>query len=38
VGEVESAKSKWKKIRELSVPEEEYYKKSTIKLKRYGSL
>ncbi|MCE3011149.1 MAG: FHA domain-containing protein [Proteobacteria bacterium] len=38
VGEVESAKAKWKKIRELSVPEEEYYKKSTIKLKRYGSL
>lgn len=37
VGEVDSAKAKWKKIIETSVPEEEYYKKSTIKLKRYGT-
>jgi tetratricopeptide (TPR) repeat protein len=36
VGEVESAKTKWKKIVESSVPDEEYYRKSVIKLKRYG--
>lgn len=36
VGEVDSAKAKWKKILESSVPEEEYFKKSTIKLKKYG--
>jgi tetratricopeptide (TPR) repeat protein len=36
VGEVETAKSKWKRIIESSVPEEEYYKKSHIKLKKYG--
>lgn len=38
VGEVETAKSKWRKIRELSVPGEEYYEKATIKLKKYGSI
>jgi tetratricopeptide (TPR) repeat protein len=37
VGEVDSAKAKWKKIIETSVPEEEYFKKSTIKLKKYGT-
>lgn len=37
VGEVDSAKTKWKKIIEQSVPEEEYYKKSKIKLKKYGA-
>jgi pSer/pThr/pTyr-binding forkhead associated (FHA) protein len=36
VGEVETAKGKWKKIIELSLPDEEYYKKSKIKLKKYG--
>lgn len=36
VGEVESAKVKWKKILEISIPEEEYYKKARIKLKKYG--
>lgn len=38
VGEVDSAKEKYKKIRSSSVPEEEYFKKSTIKLKRFGVL
>ncbi len=38
VGEVDAAKEKYKKIRSSSVPEEEYYKKSTIKLKRFGVL
>lgn len=38
VGEVESAKTRWKKIREQSVPEEEYFQKATIKLKKYGAL
>jgi pSer/pThr/pTyr-binding forkhead associated (FHA) protein/tetratricopeptide (TPR) repeat protein len=36
VGEVETAKGKWKKIIELSLPDEEYYKKAKIKLKKYG--
>ncbi|PIS11323.1 MAG: hypothetical protein COT73_04600 [Bdellovibrio sp. CG10_big_fil_rev_8_21_14_0_10_47_8] len=36
VGEVETAKGKWKKILESSVPEEDYYKKARIKLKKYG--
>jgi len=35
VGEVESAKTKWKKILETSVPEEDYYKKAKSKLKKY---
>lgn len=38
VGEVETAKQKWKRILDASVPEEEYYKKSLIKLKKYGVL
>jgi hypothetical protein len=38
VGEVDSAKNRWKKIREQSVPEEEYFQKATIKLKKYGAL
>src|SRR5262249_4725491 len=36
VGEVETAKGKWKKIIELSVPDEDYYKKAKSKLKKYG--
>lgn len=36
VGEVETAKGKWKKIIETSVPEEDYYKKAKSKLKKYG--
>ena len=36
VGEVETAKTKWKKIIELSLPDEDYYKKARIKLKKYG--
>ena len=36
VGEVEAAKVKWKKILEQSIPEEEYFKKAKIKLKKYG--
>jgi tetratricopeptide (TPR) repeat protein len=36
VGEVDTAKVKWKKIVELSVPEEEYFKKARIKLRKYG--
>jgi len=35
VGEVETAKTKWKKIIELSLPEEDYYKKARSKLKKY---
>lgn len=35
VGEIETAKAKWKKIIDLSIPEEDYYKKSKIKLKKY---
>lgn len=38
VGEVDSAKAKWKKIIDSSVPDEEYYKKSMIKLKKYGAV
>ncbi len=38
VGEVDSAKAKWKKIIDSSVPDEEYYKKSMIKLKKYGAM
>lgn len=36
VGEVETAKAKWKKIVETSLPEEDYYKKARTKLKKYG--
>lgn len=38
VGEVEPAKTKWKKILDLSLPEEDYYKKAMIKLKKYGAI
>ena len=38
VGEVEAAKVKWKKILEMSVPEEDYYKKAKSKLKKYETL
>jgi pSer/pThr/pTyr-binding forkhead associated (FHA) protein len=36
VGEVETAKAKWKKIIDSSLPEEDYYKKARTKLKKYG--
>jgi pSer/pThr/pTyr-binding forkhead associated (FHA) protein len=36
VGEVEAAKGKWKRIMEKSLPDEEYYKKAKLKLKKYG--
>ena len=35
VGEVETAKTKWRKIIELSLPEEDYYKKARTKMKKY---
>jgi tetratricopeptide (TPR) repeat protein len=35
VGEIETAKAKWKKILESSIPEEDYYKKSKAKLRKY---
>jgi pSer/pThr/pTyr-binding forkhead associated (FHA) protein len=38
LGELETAKTKWKKIIELSLPDEDYYKRATIKLKKYGVL
>lgn len=38
VGEVETAKTKWKKILDLSLPEEDYYKKALLKLKKYGAM
>lgn len=37
VGDVESAKMKWKKIIDQSLPGEDYYEKSKIKLKKYGN-
>jgi pSer/pThr/pTyr-binding forkhead associated (FHA) protein len=37
VGEIETAKNKWKKILQQSIPEEDYYQKAKIKLKKYGS-
>ncbi len=36
VGNVESAKEKWKNIIANSIPTEEYYRKATIKIKKYG--
>lgn len=36
LGNIESAKEKWKKIRSIDVPHGEYYKKSGLKLKKYG--
>lgn len=35
IGEVDSARAKWKKILESSVPDEDYYKKAKQKLKKY---
>jgi tetratricopeptide (TPR) repeat protein len=37
VGEVDTAKTKWKKIIEASLPEEDYYRKAKSKLKKYGA-
>ncbi|GIL16657.1 MAG: hypothetical protein BroJett040_04080 [Oligoflexia bacterium] len=36
IGDVEAAKVKWKKIIDQSLPDEDYYQKATIKLKKYG--
>ncbi len=36
LGNIEAAKEKWKKIRELDVPRGEYQEKARSKLKRYG--
>ncbi len=36
LGDIESAKSKWKKIQDLDVPHGEYHRKSKVKLKKYG--
>ncbi|MES2767686.1 MAG: FHA domain-containing protein [Bdellovibrionota bacterium] len=36
LGNIDSAKEKWKKIRNIDVPHGEYFKKSGIKLKKYG--
>lgn len=36
VGEVESAKAKWKRIQAQSLPGEDYFERSKVKLKRYG--
>jgi len=36
VGELESAKLKWQKIHDLSLPGEDYYEKAKVKLKKYG--
>ncbi len=36
LGNIENAKGKWKKIVEIDVPDGEYYKKSKIKMKKYG--
>ena len=37
IGEIDSAKQKWEQIRERSLPGENYYEKSKVKLKRYGA-
>jgi pSer/pThr/pTyr-binding forkhead associated (FHA) protein/tetratricopeptide (TPR) repeat protein len=36
LGNIDSAKEKWKKIRATDVPSGEYFKKSGLKLKKYG--
>jgi pSer/pThr/pTyr-binding forkhead associated (FHA) protein/tetratricopeptide (TPR) repeat protein len=36
VGDVDTAKTKWRKILELSLPGEDYYDKARFKLKKYG--
>lgn len=38
VGEVETAKNKWRKILDQSLPGEDYYEKAKMKLKKYGAL
>lgn len=38
IGNVETAKEKWKKILEIDVPNGEYYQKSRLKLKKYGAI
>ena len=38
VGDVEPAKTKWKKIMDQSLPGEDYFEKAKIKLKKYGAL
>ncbi len=38
IGNVETAKERWKKILELDVPAGEYFQKSKIKLKKYGAI
>jgi pSer/pThr/pTyr-binding forkhead associated (FHA) protein/tetratricopeptide (TPR) repeat protein len=37
IGDIDSAKQKWGQIRERSLPGEDYYEKSKVKLKRYGA-
>lgn len=37
IGDIDSAKQKWNQIRERSLPGEDYYEKSKVKLKRYGA-
>ena len=37
VGEVETARNKWRKIIDQNLPEEDYYKKAYLKLKKYGA-
>jgi tetratricopeptide (TPR) repeat protein len=36
LGNIESAKEKWSKIVEKSIPDDEYYKKAKSKLRKYG--
>jgi pSer/pThr/pTyr-binding forkhead associated (FHA) protein len=38
MGEVDTAKSKWRKILDQSLPGEDYYEKAKIKLKKYGAI
>jgi pSer/pThr/pTyr-binding forkhead associated (FHA) protein len=38
VGDVDTAKTKWRKIMELSLQGEDYYDKARLKLKKYGVL
>ncbi|MFN7728280.1 MAG: FHA domain-containing protein [Bdellovibrio sp.] len=38
VGEVETAKNKWRKIMDQSLPGEDYFEKAKMKLKKYGPL
>ena len=36
LGNIEAAKKKWQKILDTSLPENDYYKKAKVKLKKYG--